>query len=52
MRIALDAFAQRDVEEARALVELDELIDRTNRQVTDEVLGYARAPASRSGACG
>ena len=38
VRIALDAFAERDVAKARDLVDLDELIDRTNRRVTDHVL--------------
>ncbi len=38
VRIALDSFAARDVERARGLVELDELIDRTNRKVIDHVL--------------
>jgi phosphate transport system protein len=38
VRAALDAFAERDVERARGLVDLDELIDRTNRRVVDEVL--------------
>jgi phosphate transport system protein len=38
VRIALDAFAVRDVTRARSLVELDELIDRTNRRVADKVL--------------
>ena len=38
VRIALDSFAQRDVERARELVDLDELIDRVNRRVVDQVL--------------
>ena len=53
VRIALDSFAARDVERARALVELDELIDRTNRRVSDQVLDDGEhARARRSGACG
>jgi phosphate transport system protein len=44
VKVALDAFAGRDVEEARALVELDELVDRTNRRVTDKVLEMAASP--------
>ena len=44
VRIALDSFAARDVERARSLVELDELIDRTNRRVADQVLSMAHAP--------
>jgi phosphate transport system protein len=37
---SLDAFAARDVERARATHELDDLVDRANRQVFAEVLGY------------
>ena len=44
VRIALDAFAARDVERARSLVELDELIDRTNRRVVDKVLETLSSP--------
>jgi phosphate transport system protein len=38
IRVALDSFARRDVEDASSLVDLDELIDRTNRRVVDHVL--------------
>jgi len=38
VRIALDSFSDRDVERARGLVELDELIDRTNRRVVSYIL--------------
>ena len=38
VRVALDSFAARDVDRARSLVDLDELIDRTNRQVVERVL--------------
>ena len=41
LRIALDSFAARDIEAARSLVELDELVDRTNHRVTDQVLGMS-----------
>jgi phosphate transport system protein len=44
VRVALDSFAARDVERARALVELDELIDRTNRRVVGQVLALANRP--------
>jgi phosphate transport system protein len=47
VRIALDSFSARDVERARSLVELDELIDRTNRRVADKVLALAHAPGSQ-----
>jgi phosphate transport system protein len=38
--VSLDAFSERDLERARGLHELDELVDRANRQVFDEVLGF------------
>ena len=38
VRVALDSFAERDVERARSLVDLDELIDRANRRVVYQVL--------------
>jgi len=47
VRIALDSFSARDVERARSLVELDELIDRTNRRVSDQVLTMANAPGTQ-----
>jgi phosphate transport system protein len=42
--ITLGSFAARDVERARSLVELDELVDRTNRRVTGKVLEMASSP--------
>jgi phosphate transport system protein len=47
VRIALDSFAHRDVERARNLVQLDELIDRTNRRVVDHVLQMASTPGTQ-----
>ena len=44
VRLALDAFAARDVGRARELVDLDELIDRTNRDVVDKVLTMSATP--------
>jgi len=44
VKISLDAFADRDTERARSLVDLDELVDRTNRRVTDHVLEMASSP--------
>jgi phosphate transport system protein len=38
IRVALDAFAERDLEKARWLQELDELIDRANRHAVEDVL--------------
>jgi phosphate transport system protein len=47
VRIALDSFTARDVERSRSLVDLDELIDRTNRRVADQVLALAGDPGSQ-----
>jgi phosphate transport system protein len=41
IRVAVDSFAARDVARAESLVELDELIDRANRHVLDEVFMIA-----------
>jgi phosphate transport system protein len=46
VRVALDSFSLRDVERARSLVGLDELIDRTNRRVVEEVLQFVDDPDS------
>ena len=43
-RVALDAFAGRDVEAANSLVDLDELIDRANRRVVGQVLALGSDP--------
>jgi phosphate transport system protein len=40
VKVSLTAFSARDVEHARELHQLDELVDRANRQVFQEVLGY------------
>jgi phosphate transport system protein len=47
VRVALDAFANRDVKAARSLSELDELIDRANRNVTKQVLELASEPGTQ-----
>lgn len=44
IRIAMDTFGRRDVEGAKSLVALDELIDRGNRNVTRQVLALASEP--------
>ncbi len=44
IRVALDAFAKRDVEAAESLVDLDELIDRANRRVVGQVLALGSDP--------
>jgi phosphate transport system protein len=46
VRLSLEAFAARDVVQARRIHELDELVDRANRQVFDEVLGYVHDAAA------
>ena len=47
IRVALDAFAERDVEKARSLQELDELIDRANRHAIDDVLSLGDSTEER-----
>jgi phosphate transport system protein len=44
IRVALDAFAGRDVDAASSLVDLDELIDRANRRVVGQVLALGSDP--------
>src|SRR6266700_3239807 len=47
IRVALDAFNDRDLEKARSLNELDELIDRANRHAIDDVLSLGDSPEER-----
>jgi phosphate transport system protein len=47
IRVALDAFVSRDVAGAESLVDLDELIDRTNRRVVEHILELGGDPALR-----
>ena len=47
IRVALDAFANRDLEAAESLVELDELIDRSNRRAVEQVFAIADDPEAR-----
>ena len=47
IRVAMDAFATRDADKAETLVELDELIDRANRNATEDVLSLGDSPAER-----
>ena len=44
IRAALSSFAERDLERAESLVDLDELIDRANRRAVQHVLGIASDP--------
>jgi phosphate transport system protein len=47
IRIALDAFNDRDLERAEVLVELDELVDRANRRVVQRILELGEAARMR-----
>jgi len=47
IRVALDAFADRDLEKARSLQDLDELIDRANRRAIEDVLSLGDSPEER-----
>jgi len=47
IRVAMDAFAARDLDRAQTLVELDELIDRANRGAIEEVLSLGSSPEER-----
>ena len=47
VRVALDSFAERDVEGARSLVELDELIDRANRRFVERLVDVMAAEEFR-----
>jgi phosphate transport system protein len=47
IRVALDAFAERDGEKAETLVELDELIDRANRNAIEDVLSLGDSQEER-----
>ncbi len=47
IRVALDAFASRDLEAAESLVDLDELIDRSNRRFVERVVEVVGEPGLR-----
>jgi phosphate transport system protein len=47
IRVALDAFENRDLVGAESLVELDELVDRANRRVVGRILELGEAAAMR-----
>jgi phosphate transport system protein len=49
IRVAVDSFAARDVARAETLVALDELIDRANRNVVEQVMAIADDDARRWG---
>jgi phosphate transport system protein len=47
IRVALDAFSDRNLEKAKSLQELDELIDRANRRAVDDVLSLGDSAEER-----
>jgi phosphate transport system protein len=47
IRVAMDTFAARDADKAHTLVDLDELIDRANRNATEDVLSLGNSPDER-----
>jgi phosphate transport system protein len=47
IRVALDAFANRDLVAAESLVDLDELIDRSNRRFVERVVEVVGEPGLR-----
>jgi len=47
IRVSLDAFANRDLAAAESLVELDELIDRSNRRFVERVVEVVGEPGLR-----
>ncbi|MBA3841608.1 MAG: phosphate signaling complex protein PhoU [Actinobacteria bacterium] len=47
IRVAMEAFATRDADQAQTLVDLDELIDRANRNAIEDVLSLGDSPQER-----
>ena len=47
IRVALDSFAARNLEQAETLVDLDELIDAANRRVVHQILSLSTDPDLR-----
>ena len=47
IRVALDSLADRDLEAAESLVDLDELIDRSNRRFVERVVEIVAEPGLR-----
>jgi phosphate transport system protein len=47
IRVALDSFGARDAEKAHTLVDLDELIDRANRNASEDVLSLGDSVEER-----
>jgi phosphate transport system protein len=47
IRVAMDSFATRDPAKAETLLDLDELIDRANRNASEDILSLGDAPDER-----
>ena len=47
LRVAMDSFARRDLAGAESLVDLDELIDRSNRRFVERLVDVMAEPALR-----
>jgi phosphate transport system protein len=47
LRVAMDSFARRDLSGAESLVDLDELIDRSNRRFVERLVDVMAEPALR-----
>jgi phosphate transport system protein len=47
IRVAMDAFSTRDAGKAESLLELDELIDRANRNATEDILSLGASTEER-----
>ncbi|HEX5450440.1 MAG TPA: phosphate signaling complex protein PhoU [Gaiellaceae bacterium] len=47
IRVAMDAFSNRDTQKAHSLLELDELIDRANRNASEDILSLGDSPDER-----
>jgi phosphate transport system protein len=47
IRVALESFANRDLQGAESLVDLDELIDRSNRRFVERVVDLVAEPSLR-----
>jgi phosphate transport system protein len=47
LRVAMDSFARRDLAGAESLVELDELIDRSNRRFVERLVDVMAEPSLR-----
>ncbi|HEY2326064.1 MAG TPA: phosphate signaling complex protein PhoU [Gaiellaceae bacterium] len=47
IHVAMDAFSTRDADKAESLLELDELIDRANRNATEDILSLGDSQEER-----